>query len=185
MLRTGDGYVLDLDAIDAALSAGAASVLLCNPANPVGRVFQRDELAALADNVERHRAFVISDETHAPLRYGVAFTPYAEIDERTRHHSVTLFGASKAWNIPGLCLGFIAVTNPAHRAAWATLPDAATAGISPLGIAASAAAFQDGKAWLANTLEYLTEQRATLGRIFDDAGVGCHTQPGGRRRAPR
>ncbi len=67
MLRTGDGYVLDVDAIDAALSAGAASVLLCNPANPVGRVFQRDELAALADNVERHRAFVISDEIHAPL----------------------------------------------------------------------------------------------------------------------
>ncbi|PZS34540.1 MAG: hypothetical protein DLM59_04530 [Pseudonocardiales bacterium] len=117
------------------------------------------------------RAFVISDEIHAPLRYGVAFTPYAEIDERTRHHSVTLFGASKAWNIPGLCLGFIAVTNPTLHAAWATLPDAATAGISPLGIAASAAAFQDGKAWLAITLEYLTDQRATLGRIFDGAGV--------------
>lgn len=171
MLHGPDGYRLDIDYIDAALAKGAGSVLLCHPANPVGRVFRRDELRQLAEIVTAHDARVISDEIHAPLRYQQDFTPYASLNEQARHHSVTLFSATKAWNIPGLRCGFIALTNPADRARWATLPGAATGGISPLGMIGSAAAFEHGGPWLDRALDYLSANRDLLTRLFTDAGL--------------
>ncbi|WP_028921700.1 MalY/PatB family protein [Pseudonocardia acaciae] len=171
-MATGpDGYRLDLDRIDAALAAGARCVLLCHPANPVGRVFRPDELAALARVVARHGARVISDEIHAPLRYQEEFTPYAALSEETRAHTVTLFSASKAWNIPGLRAGFIALTNPDDRTRWAALPGAATGGISPLGMVGSAAAFEHGGPWLERAMGYLTANRELLARLFTEAGL--------------
>ncbi|MGV9803016.1 MalY/PatB family protein [Mycobacterium sp. NPDC003449] len=180
MLCGDDGYRLDLDGIDAALAAGARAVLLCHPANPVGRVFGVDELTALADIVERHDAVVISDEIHAPLRYDVDFVPYASIDDRARDHSVTLFSATKAWNIAGLRTGFIALTNRRHREAWAALPGAATGGISPLGMVATAAAFEHGEPWLRQALEFLDGMRRSLHDVFGDGGLAhIYTPPEG------
>ncbi|MBB4683839.1 MalY/PatB family protein [Amycolatopsis jiangsuensis] len=171
MLREDDGYRLDLDAIDAELGRGARTVLLCHPANPVGRVFTPRELTELAELVERHGARVISDEIHAPLRYGTPFTPYAAVGGTARNHSVTLFSATKAWNIPGLRCGFLALTNPADHAKWAKLPGAATGGISPLGMLGSAAAFGHGADWLRQALRFLSGNRALLGELFTAAGL--------------
>ena len=72
MIRAAGRDALDLDAIDAALGAGARAVLLCNPHNPTGRVFTADELGALAAIVDRHGARVVADEVHAPLVYAGA-----------------------------------------------------------------------------------------------------------------
>ncbi len=171
MLHGPDGYRLDFDRIDTALAKGAGSVLLCHPANPVGRVFRPDELRQLADIVTAHDARVISDEIHAPLRYQKDFTPYASLNEQTRHHSVTLFSATKSWNIPGLRCGFIALTNPADRARWAALPNAATGGISPLGMIGSAAAFEHGGPWLDGAMDYLAANRDLLTQLFTNAGL--------------
>ncbi|MEU4893436.1 aminotransferase class I/II-fold pyridoxal phosphate-dependent enzyme [Streptomyces sp. NPDC044780] len=171
LVRAEDGYRLDYDRIDAALAAGAGSVLLCHPANPVGRIYRPEELRQLAGLVTRHGARVISDEIHAPLRYQEDFTPYASVGDEAREHAVTLFSATKAWNIPGLRCGFIALPNAADQALWAALPAAATGGISPLGMVASAAAFQHGKPWLDQAVGYLAANRALLGRLLADAGL--------------
>jgi cysteine-S-conjugate beta-lyase len=81
-LRDGpQGYRLDLDAIEDGLRAGAGSVLLCNPVNPVGAVLGRDQLSDLANLADRWGARVISDEVHAPIRHGVEFVPYAAISD--------------------------------------------------------------------------------------------------------
>lgn len=171
--RHGLRYLLDLDAIDAALAAGARTVLLCNPANPVGRVFGVDELRGLAELVERHGARVISDEVHAPLRYGVPFRSYASVDERARRHSTTVFSATKAWNFPGLRTGFVALTRPGDAARWNALPGAPGGGISPLGMVASKAAFLHGAAWLEQTVALLTENRAAIDGAFQRAGLAA------------
>jgi len=178
MIHEAGGYRLDLDRIDAALADGAGSVLLCHPANPVGRVFRPEELRQLAGVVTAHDARVISDEIHAPLRYQPEFTPYAAVNEQARNHSVTLFSATKAWNIPGLRCGFIALTNPADRAPWAELPGAATGGISPLGMIGSAAAFEHGGPWLDRAVAYLAANRDLLTRLFTEAGLhGVYAPP--------
>ena len=94
--------VLDLDRLDAALAAGARTVLLCQPHNPWGRVFTRGELEGLRDVVVRHGARVISDEVHAPLVLkGATHVPYATLDG-TAAHTSTVLSAAKAWNLPGL-----------------------------------------------------------------------------------
>ncbi|WP_051899110.1 MalY/PatB family protein [Sciscionella sediminilitoris] len=177
-MRTDSGeYQLDIEQIDSALAAGAGSVLLCHPANPVGRIFTPAELRALATVIDRHGARVISDEIHAPVRYQREFTPYASLDATTRGHSVTLFSATKAWNIPGLRCGFIALTNPEDRVLWKTLPGAATGGISPLGMLGSAAAFQHGAPWLDNAIRFLEDNRKLLARLFAEADLSAVYRP--------
>lgn len=162
-MRAGaDGYTLDLPAIEASLRAGASTVLLCNPSNPVGRVFRRDELVELSELVERHGARTISDEVHAPLRYGSPFVPYASVSEIAAAHSFTLTSASKAWNIPGLRCAMVALTDERDVARWDAVPRAATGGICPLGIDATIAALRAGQPWLDEALVLLDRNRHAL-----------------------
>ena len=84
MLDVDGRAALDLERIDARAGAGAGAVLLCNPQNPTGRAFERDELAALSEVVDRRGARVVADEVHAPLVYGRRHVPYASVDDAAR-----------------------------------------------------------------------------------------------------
>jgi cystathionine beta-lyase len=147
---------LDLDAIDASLRAGARTVLLCNPHNPWGRSFDATELSGLRDIVLRHRARVVSDEIHAPLVLGGRrHTPYASI-EGTADHVTTVLSASKAFNIPGLKCAQILAGNPADARTLASVSMVANHGLSPVGIEANIAAYDEGGPWLDTALAHLT-----------------------------
>ncbi|WP_354002751.1 aminotransferase class I/II-fold pyridoxal phosphate-dependent enzyme [Microbacterium elymi] len=103
MLLEDGELVLDLNGIDRAFAAGGGMLILCNPHNPVGRVYRPDEMGAVAEIVERHGGRVFSDEIHAPLVYeGTRHTPYASVSPMTAAHTITAASASKAWNLPGL-----------------------------------------------------------------------------------
>lgn len=171
-MRVRNGrYRLDLDAIDHALADGAGCVLLCHPNNPTGTVTEPEELATLAALADRHDARVISDEIHAPLRYGAEFTPFAAVGETAAERAITLFSATKAWNFPGLRCGLIAFTNPDDHTVWSTLPRAAVGGMSPLGMEATIAAFRHGQPWLREALEFLAANRALLGELLTGTGI--------------
>ncbi|MDN6604971.1 aminotransferase class I/II-fold pyridoxal phosphate-dependent enzyme [Brevibacterium sp.] len=102
MIRSETGWAVDLDAVDAALVPGA-TLVLCNPHNPIGKVYTESELLGLAEVVERNDARVFSDEIHAPLVYAPArHISYASLNETTAGHTATATAASKAFNIPGL-----------------------------------------------------------------------------------
>jgi cystathionine beta-lyase len=161
--------VLDLDVIDAALAAGARTVLLCNPHNPSGRVFTVSELDALAVIVDRHGARVIADEVHAPLVYAPhRHVPYANVSESTAAHSVTVTSASKAFNLAGLKCAQVVATNHADAARWRALRVFEVAGPTPLGIAASIAAYRSGGAWLDELVAYLDGNRRLLVDLLAD-----------------
>lgn len=153
---------LDLGGIDAALAAGARTVLLCNPYNPLGRVFTRAELLALAAVVDRHGARVVSDEIHAPLVLEGTHVPYASLDTRTAAHTVTLLSASKGWNLPGLKCAQVVTSNAADTEAWRGIPFWSTVGVSTLGIEADIAAYRDGGAWLADVRDLLRSHAAVV-----------------------
>lgn len=155
-------YTLDLERIGAAFAAGAGSIALCHPYNPVGRCFAVDELDALAEVVEHHGARVISDEIHAPLVFpDRVHVPYASLSPATAAHTITLTAASKAWNVPGLKCAVAITTNPEDERRWEDLLGHAH-GASTLGIVASIAAFTEGEPWLDAALAYLDETRAWL-----------------------
>jgi cysteine-S-conjugate beta-lyase len=166
--RADDGGrpVLDLDRIDAALRAGARTVLLATPHNPLGRAFDAAELTGLRDVVLRHGARVISDEIHAPLMLaGAEHVPYASV-EGTADHVTTITAASKAWNIPGLKCAQIVAGNAADLAVLRAVPLVANHGVSPLGVIATVAAYRDGLEWLNSLRAHLDAMRTLFGALL-------------------
>ncbi|WP_144874347.1 MalY/PatB family protein [Microbacterium sp. 1.5R] len=160
-------YALDLDGIDAAFRAGAGLLILCNPYNPVGRVFERDELLAVSEVVARHGGRVFSDEIHAPLVYAPgAHVPYASVSDAAASHTITATSASKAWNLPGLKTAQLILTNEADRAVWEPIGMMASHGASNLGVIANTAAYRDDRAWLAEVVQYLDGNRRFLGEAL-------------------
>ncbi len=111
--------VLDLDGIDAAFRAGGHLLILCNPCNPVGRVYTRAELAGVSEVVERHGGRVFADEIHAPLTYpGHPHVPYASLSGAAAGHALTATSASKGWNLPGLKCAQMILSNDADLELW-------------------------------------------------------------------
>jgi cysteine-S-conjugate beta-lyase len=160
--RDRDRVGLDLDGIDTALGDGARTVLLANPHNPVGRVYERAEREALRDVALRHGARVVVDEIHAPLALpGATHVPYASLPG-AREHSVTVLSASKAWNVPALKCAELVLGSRADAQAWRALPSVANHGSSTLGIAANLAAFTEGDEWLDELVAYLDQARAVF-----------------------
>jgi cystathionine beta-lyase len=166
MTTDGGRPVLDVSAVGEALAAGARTVLLAQPHNPVGRVYTVAELAALRDVVDRYGARVISDEIHAPLLLpGSRHVPYASL-EGTAGHVTTVLAASKAWNTPGLKCAQLITGTAADRAALDTVPHVANHGMSPLGAVAAVAAYTGGEPWLDGLLEHLAAQRDLFGALL-------------------
>ncbi len=167
MVSDGGRYVLDIDGIDAAFKRGGHLLVLCNPCNPVGRVYSRDELLALAEVVEANGGRVFADEIHAPLIYpGRWHVPYASLGPVTAAHTVTAAAASKGWNLPGLKCAQLLLTNDADAAVWADRGFTFEHGASTLGATATIAAYRDGGPWLDDVVRYLDRNRTLLAALL-------------------
>ncbi|GAB3454134.1 aminotransferase class I/II-fold pyridoxal phosphate-dependent enzyme [Streptomonospora sediminis] len=167
MASDGHRHVLDLDGIDAAFRAGGHLLTLCNPYNPLGRVFTADELTALSEVVERHGGRVFADEIHAPLTYpGHRHVPYASLSPETARQAVTATSASKAWNVPGLKCAQLIVTNPGDAETMARIGPVLSNGAGTFGVAAATAAYTRGGPWLEDVLAYLDGNRRALAGLL-------------------
>ncbi|MEY4390291.1 MAG: hypothetical protein RLZZ400_34 [Actinomycetota bacterium] len=163
-LITGDReYLLDLEKFEDAFKAGHRWVLLCNPHNPVGRVFAREELTALAELAAKYNAVVISDEIHGPLSHSAKFVPFLDCGEAAEQVGVCITSSSKSFNLAGLKAAFV-LTQSAKMAALANKMVPATHFRSSiLGAFTMATAFTDCDDWLATTNETLRQNITHLG----------------------
>lgn len=156
-LKFEDGrYRFDLDHFERCAAEGGRLLLLCSPHNPVGRVWQPEELQALLEICERHDVTVVSDEIHADLLYpGRHHTPLARLNGGAVK-IITAVAPSKTFNIPGLALSALIVPDENDRAAigkaFGTLHVGAA---NPFSIVAFEAAYRDGAPWLDDLLDYL------------------------------
>lgn len=181
-MREGDDGAarFDLEAIQRAFDDGGNCFVLCNPYNPLGRVFDRDELIALSAVIQRNGGRVFSDEIWAPLVFPDAeLVSYATIDETTASHTITATSASKAFNLPGLKCAQLIVSNEADREKLAEQAMWLGHGASNLGMIANTAAYTEGQPWLDEVLEYLRGNRDEFIAL-----VAQHL-PGVRVRAPQ
>jgi len=181
LAHDGDRYTFDLDALQAAFDAGGGLLLLCNPYNPVGRVFSRDELLAVAEVVDRNGGRVFADEIWSPLIYpGGTHVPYASLSETTAGHTVTALSASKAFNLPGLKCAELVLSNDADAQLWEKVGFFASHGTSNLGVVANTAAFRDGRGWLDDVVAYLDGNRRLLGQLVTELLPGVrYSEPEG------
>jgi cystathionine beta-lyase len=162
LLRTSSGWDIDFEALERSITPATRLLMFCNPHNPTGRVFRRDELERLAALVLRHRLWVVSDELHSDLVFdGQAHIPFASLGEEVSERTVTLMGPTKTFNIAGLRIGFVISQNPSLLARFKLLAGHLHAP-NVLAQAAAVAAYREGGAWLQDTLRYLDANRQFL-----------------------
>jgi cystathionine beta-lyase len=163
--RERDGrYVADLDAFRAAIHGRTRAVLLCNPHNPVGRVFTPDELEGMARICLERDLAIIADEIHCDLLYGAhRHIPMASLGPEVARRTITLMAPSKTFNLAGLKVSVAVIPDAALRERFlAARGDYVQAQVNIMGYAAALAAYRDGDAWLAELLRYLEANRDFL-----------------------
>jgi cystathionine beta-lyase len=164
LVRGADGrYTIDFDAVERAITPRTRMFLLCNPHNPVGRVFTREELLRLAEICLRHDLIICADEVHGDLIYnGYRHVPIASLDPEIEARTITLLAPSKTFNLAGLKSSLAVVPNRALREKFvASRADMVQAG-NILGYTAMLAAYRDGQPWLDELLRYLESNRDFL-----------------------
>ena len=145
-------WVMDLERIEAAFKSGVKFYLICNPHNPVGKVYSREELVAVANLSNKYSVRVISDEIHGPLTYvNEKFVPYLSIPEG-RENGIVITSASKSWNFAGLKAALINTQNPALFKELEQMAEATHWRSGLLGAIAMTTAFAQADAWLDETL---------------------------------
>ena len=160
-----DGYTIDFDDLEQiAARPEAKMLLLCNPHNPVGRVWTRRELEMVADICRRNNLIVLSDEIHCELTFnGIEYTPFQTLDHEVALRSVACISPSKAFNIAGLQTANIVCPDLEMRSLIdRAINDNEVCDIGPFGITALTAAYTHGADWLDALRQYLWRNFLTV-----------------------
>lgn len=162
MVEVADRWQAD-PAQEAAAIAAARAVLLCNPHNPLGKVFTRAELAAIAEAALAAGALIVSDEIHADLVYdGRRHVPIATLSPEVAQRTITLMSPGKTFNISGLKVAFAVVPDPTLRARFDGHRLGMVDSVNAFGLVAMAAAYAHGGAWRAALVAELASNRDAL-----------------------
>ena len=174
-------YEHDFDAFERAITDRTSLFLLCNPHNPVGRVFEMAELERLAEICLRHGVVICSDEIHCDFIYqGHRHVPIASLAPGIAARTITLLAPSKTYNIAGLSCSVAVVQDPELRARLQQAGKGLVPHIGVLGYAAALAAYRDSQDWLDELLVYLEENRDyVLGYVAAHMpGIRCYRPEG-------
>ncbi len=158
-------YEMDLEDLEQkVLDEHVKLMILCNPHNPVGRVWTREELTALADICLRHHVFVISVEFHGVfVWHGHEQTPYASISEDACLHSMMCTAPSKTFNLAGMATSNLFIPDPEMRRKFRSeLLDVGQENMNRLGLFACRAAYEGGGEWLDQLIGYLAGNLALV-----------------------
>lgn len=151
-------YSMDLNAVEAEMKRGLKAILFCNPHNPVGRVWKRDELQALADLCVKYGVYLISDEAHADFAlFGHVYTPIHALED-LGGLAVSSISPNKSFNTPGVSIAFLVCRDTAllskivqeHKKVWITNPPI-------LSMVAAQAGYNDADEWMDAVKGYIEE----------------------------
>jgi cystathionine beta-lyase len=159
LTRCGDGsYEIDFDLMERTISSHTSLFILCNPHNPVGRVYRRDELERMAELCLSRNVVICSDEIHCDLILtGHRHVPIASISPAIADRGITLIAPSKSFNVPGLKCSVAIIQNPELRDRYENTHRGLVHGVNVLGSIAALAAYRDGQPWLDEVLRYLED----------------------------
>jgi len=150
-------YTMDFEDLEKKFSSGIKMMILCNPHNPVGRVWEREELERLGQLCLAHNVLIISDEIHGDLIYrGHRHIPFATLSPELALQSIVCTAPSKTFNLAGLQTSNLIIPNPDYRQAFQATRD--LTGIhhpNVFGITALEAAYRHGWDWLNQLMDYL------------------------------
>ena len=164
-LRLENGrWVIDLPSLEPLLTGKEKLLMLCNPQNPGGTVYRRDELQQQLEFAQRHDLIVCSDEIHGDLLLepDAKHIPFATLSADAEQRSITLLSPSKTFNIAGLGASLAIIPDPQLRKQFNTTRDGIVPSVDVLALTAATAAWRDGESWLQELLPYLRCNRDRL-----------------------
>ena len=158
-LKEEDGkFVMDLDDLEKKFSTKTKLFILCNPHNPGGRVWTKEELQQFAAVCEKHQVTIISDEIHADmvLPGNTRHTPFATVSEWAKNNTVTFMAPSKVFNMPGLISSVYIIPNAELRNRFARFLEASEMNNGNMfAYMAAVAAYENGEEWRKQMLDYV------------------------------
>lgn len=164
------GYRVDLaDLEQKAADPAVKLLLLCNPHNPVGRSWTKEELTTIGTICIKHNVFVVSDEIHCDLDFtDKGHLPFGSLSTEFLQHSVTCLAPSKTFNLAGLQVANIVVADPVVRKKIdKALNINEVCEINPFAIEAVIAAYNEGSDWLVGLKDYLLQNYQTVKAFFE------------------
>jgi cystathionine beta-lyase len=165
LAQDGVRWGWDFAAMEAALEGSRAKLwLLCHPHNPVGRAWNGEELARIAELAERHDVVVCSDEIHCDLMLEGRHQPFAMASLQAAARSITLMAPSKTFNIPGLGCASAVIPDAGLRRDFLHAMDGIVPHVNILGLVACEAALRHGGEWRAAMTDYLRGNRERVTR---------------------
>lgn len=167
--REGNTYVVDWDDFEAKCADKKTTLfLLCNPHNPAGRVWTKDELARMNEICMRHDVKVISDEIHCELIMpGYVFTPFATVNADCQRNSVVFNSPTKNFNIAGLQIANIICANKEwYRRIDRAINIFEVCDVNPFGPLALEAAYNESEDWIDELMPYIADNYALLKDTF-------------------
>ena len=169
LIQNGDTYEIDFDSFEKAITGETRVFLLCNPHNPVARVYTRKELEKMAEICLRHGLVICSDEVHCDLLFpGYQHIPITTLSVEVANRTVTLIAPSKTYNLAGLRFGMAIIQNEELRKIWGKTTLGLNPKLSIMGQVATLAAYREGQEWIDQVLAYLTNNRDFLYRILPE-----------------
>lgn len=168
LIYSGLTYTMDFEDLERRAADPAVKLLLlCNPHNPAGRVWTRDELVRVHDICRRHNVRVVSDEIHCELTMpGFVYTPYATVDS----DAIVCVSPSKAFNLAGLQIAnIICPDGETRRLIDRAINDNEVCDVNPFGVIATEAAYRHGADWLAQLIGYIWENHRFMQDFCRDA----------------
>ena len=160
MVLDGDRWVIDWEAMEAAVDDRVELFFFCNPHNPCARVFDNQELEAVAAFCQRHDLILCSDEIHCELLLNERkHTPIASLSDSLNDRSFTFIAPSKTYNLAGLGCSIAIIPNPTLRNRFVSASRGIMAEVNNLGYVACEAAYRHGDPWREELLRYLGKNR--------------------------
>ena len=160
MRQTAHGWEVDFDHLESLVTPGTRVFMLCNPQNPTGRVYTRQELERMAEIVLKHRLYVISDELHADLILDdLPHVPFASLSPEIAQRTVTVTGPCKAFNTAGLGAGVAISQNPKLLERMKSATKGLMGHANVLSLTMWRAGLEEGGPWLREALGYIRDNR--------------------------
>lgn len=158
----GEKYEIDFEDLERKLSDPQTTMmLLCNPHNPIGKIWNKETLKKIGELCERYHVIVVSDEIHCDLtKPGMDYIPFAAVSKKCRENSITCIAPTKAFNLAGLQTAAVSIPNPVLRhKVWRGLNTDEVAEPNAFAVEATIAAFTKGEEWLDELREYIFENK--------------------------
>ncbi|MFO7709803.1 MAG: PatB family C-S lyase [Desulfobacterales bacterium] len=163
-------WSIDFECLEDALTPRTGLFMLCNPHNPVGRVFAREELEQLARLCLRRGLVICADEIHCGLLLDPRkrHIPMATLGPEVAERTITLMSPSKTFNLAGLGCAFAVIPSAELRKRFLQAKAGVVPMLNPLGYLAAAAAYRDGEGWRRALIDYLRGNRDLLAAALSE-----------------